>query len=332
MVLPGIISRVLFPDIIGPNGENSNSAYPLMVSNLLPSGLRGLMIAAMLSALMSSLAAVFNSSATLFTMDCWRSYRPDSNDSQLVWIGRVATAVVAIISVIWAPVIPYLSDQVWVYGTMISSYLAPPLMCVSVFGVVWSRANSKGAIAAMIFGNLIGIFRFALDLADGITKGAIKEISLLRPIIGINYLEYGVCSLFLCLIVMVVVSLLTEPPLPEQIELYTFFPHGFIPEMKEYFQQWRTGAIWYSARGMENFATANNDPDQPIEMTLLSQDQDSQKVSTAPNQLLQTPNQLLQTPNQLSEVLQRNKQWNILNTVCSLIVLILVTTLVAVFA
>jgi SSS family solute:Na+ symporter len=328
MVLPGIIARVLFPEVIGVNGENSNSAYPVMVAQLLPSGVRGLMIAAMLSALMSSLAAVFNSSATLFTMDCWRSFRPHANDQQLVWIGRLTTAVISVISVLWAPLIPLLSAQVWVYGTMISSYLSPPIMCVSVFGIVWGRANEKGALAAMIVGFITGVFRFSLDLING-AVGGVDQIPVLRQIISINYLEFGVCSLFFCLFIMIVVSLLSEPPRQEQIERYTFFPRGFGAELHRFFGECRRGTIWYE--GPQDSCAANGEAYQHSEMA----NEDDRSMMSVELSLLEPSSsgqpQNDDDQNRLS-LLRRNRRWNIVNFVCTIGLLIVITTLVIVFA
>lgn len=316
-----------------------------MVSNLLPAGMRGLMVAGMLSALMSSLAAVFNSSATLFTMDIWRSFRPESSDRQLVWIGRVATVVVALVSIAWAPIIPHLSPQVWVYGMMISSYLAPPVMCASVFGIVWARANALGALSAMGTGFALGIFRFSLDLFNSLNDGRpVSGVPVLGWIVDLNYLVFGVCSLCVCLVVMIVVSLATQPPTREQIELYTFFPNGFLPELRQFVDDCRSGAIWTQARGLHPVRDQSPHPgiyelaDDEHDENLASRTVELQTLTpdgheVAARETNGTGEDDCETDAPLPyEEFERNRKWNIINAVSTLAVMITITALIIAFA
>uniref|UniRef100_A0A8C0IDV1 Sodium/mannose cotransporter SLC5A10 n=1 Tax=Bubo bubo TaxID=30461 RepID=A0A8C0IDV1_BUBBB len=156
IIMPGMISRVLYPDTVacvdpeecarvcGAAVGCSNIAYPKLVVELMPSGLRGLMIAVMMAALMSSLTSIFNSSSTLFTMDIWRKLRPGAGERELLLVGRVVTVVLVALSVVWIPILQSSSGgQLYVYIQAVTSYLAPPVTAVFVLAVFWPRANEQ---------------------------------------------------------------------------------------------------------------------------------------------------------------------------------------------
>uniref|UniRef100_A0A8C0F166 Sodium/mannose cotransporter SLC5A10 n=1 Tax=Bubo bubo TaxID=30461 RepID=A0A8C0F166_BUBBB len=154
IIMPGMISRVLYPDTVacvdpeecarvcGAAVGCSNIAYPKLVVELMPSGLRGLMIAVMMAALMSSLTSIFNSSSTLFTMDIWRKLRPGAGERELA--GREGILVLVALSVVWIPILQSSSGgQLYVYIQAVTSYLAPPVTAVFVLAVFWPRANEQ---------------------------------------------------------------------------------------------------------------------------------------------------------------------------------------------
>ncbi|XP_071976010.1 sodium/mannose cotransporter SLC5A10 isoform X3 [Engystomops pustulosus] len=156
IIMPGMISRALYPDAVGcvvpeecvkvcgAEVGCSNIAYPKLVIELMPSGLRGLMIAVMMAALMSSLTSIFNSSSTLFTMDIWRKIRKNANEKELLLVGRIVTVVLVIISVVWIPILQNAnSGQLYVYIQSVTSYLAPPVTAVFGLAVFWKRANEQ---------------------------------------------------------------------------------------------------------------------------------------------------------------------------------------------
>jgi len=142
--------------------DRAQEAFPLLVAHVLPFGVRGIVVAGLLAALMSSLAGVFNASSTLFTMDFYSRLRPQSTQHHLVWVGRVATGVMVLIGLMWIPVIRG-GKGLYDYLQGVQSYLAPPIFVVFFFGVFMKRINAKGCLAALITGFLMGLFRLAVD-------------------------------------------------------------------------------------------------------------------------------------------------------------------------
>ncbi|XP_021103229.1 sodium/glucose cotransporter 5 isoform X2 [Heterocephalus glaber] len=156
MIMPGMISRALFPDDVGcvvPSeclracGAKigcSNIAYPKLVMELMPNGLRGLMIAVMMAALMSSLTSIFNSSSTLFTMDIWRRLRTRAGERELLLVGRLVIVVLIGVSVAWIPILQGSNGgQLFIYMQSVTSSLAPPVTAVFILGIFWRRANEQ---------------------------------------------------------------------------------------------------------------------------------------------------------------------------------------------
>src|SRR6185503_4143371 len=143
-----------------PNG--SQGAFPLLVQYLLPPGLRGIVVAGLLSALMGSLAGVFNACSTLFTVDLYQKWKPRASQAQLVRTGRMATAVMVVVALAWIPVIKG-AHGLYNYLQAVQGYLAPPIFVVFFLGVFWKRMNGAGALWAMIIGFALGIFRMVVD-------------------------------------------------------------------------------------------------------------------------------------------------------------------------
>jgi SSS family solute:Na+ symporter len=205
--------------------QAAQAAFPLMVKDLLPAGLRGIVVAGLLAALMSSMAGAFNASSTLFTMDLYTKFRPNASQHQLVWVGRLATAAMVVISLLWIPVIQG-ARGLYDYLQGVQGYLAPPIFTVFVFGIFNRRLNSKGCLAALLVGFVLGVFRLAVDtpvslhlsgFAGGYTPGSFLWI--------VNNLYFQYYSLFIfvvSVVVMIAVSYATAPPSPEQLTGLTY--------------------------------------------------------------------------------------------------------------
>jgi SSS family solute:Na+ symporter len=173
-IVPGLICYALAKSgkapglggLIGSDGQVipavSNGAFPMMVKYLLPSGIRGIVVAGLLSALMGSLAGVFNACSTLFTVDLYQKWRPKSSQHQLVHIGRAATVGMVVIALAWIPVIKGASG-LYNYLQSVQGYLAPPIFVVFFLGVFFKRMNAQGALWAMVAGFTLGISRMAID-------------------------------------------------------------------------------------------------------------------------------------------------------------------------
>ena len=173
-IIPGLICLALAKSgrvpaltmLVDGNGnvipDQAQAAFPLMVQHVLPSGVRGVVVAGLLAALMSSLAGAFNASSTLFTMDLYQKFRPRATQAQLVRVGRVATVIMVLIALAWIPVIRG-SRGLYDYLQGVQGYLAPPIFVVFFFGVFMKRLNAKGCLAALLVGFALGAFRLVVD-------------------------------------------------------------------------------------------------------------------------------------------------------------------------
>jgi len=205
--------------------EMSQAAYPLLVTSILPVGVRGIVVAGLLAALMSSLAGVFNASSTLFTMDLYQKFRPEATQHRLVWVGRFATAGMVLIGLLWIPVIQG-SRGLYEYLQGVQGYLAPPIFTVFFLGVFWKRMNAQGALAALIVGFLLGAFRLAVDTPialhlEGYEAGY-TEGSFLWIVNSIYFQYYSLFIFLASVVAMVGVSYATAEPSYERISGLTF--------------------------------------------------------------------------------------------------------------
>ncbi|MBN2590551.1 MAG: sodium:solute symporter [Sedimentisphaerales bacterium] len=233
-IIPGMICFALAvsgksPEIAGvmldANGEiirdKAQSAFPTLVMAILPSGVRGIVVAGLLAALMSSLAGVFNASSTLFTIDFYSKIKPNSSQHQLVWIGRVATAAMVVIGLLWIPVIKN-SKGLYDYLQGVQSYLAPPIFVVFFFGVFWKRLNAKGCLSALIVGFILGLIRLGIDTPVKLFGTTYTEGSFLWIMNNMFFQYYSIIILLVCIAVMIIVSYLTEKPSYERISGLTY--------------------------------------------------------------------------------------------------------------
>jgi SSS family solute:Na+ symporter len=209
-VLPGIIAAALYADV---RGGSADSAYPILVTRLLPIGFKGLVLAGMLAALMSSLASAFNSCSTLLTWDVYRKIRPDASEARLVFVGRVTTVILVILGLAWIPFMKYVSPQLYIYLQSVQAYIAPPIAACFLLGILFPRLNGKGALAALWTGFVLGFARLVLELS----KGSLNPDSLLGWYAGINFLHFAALLFVLCSAILMVVSFLTPPPASENV-------------------------------------------------------------------------------------------------------------------
>jgi SSS family solute:Na+ symporter len=236
-IIPGMIALALaktgrvegLAQLVDADGNviaaSAQGAFPLMVQHALPVGLRGIVVAGLLAALMSSLAGAFNASSTLFTMDFYRKFHPGATQHQLVWIGRVATVVMVLIALVWIPVIQG-ARGLYEYLQGVQGYLAPPIFTVFFFGVFNKRLNAKGCLAALIVGFILGIFRLAVDTPVSLQMAGYEngypEGSFLWIVNNIYFQYYSLLIFLVSLAVMVGVSYATEPPPPEKLAGLTY--------------------------------------------------------------------------------------------------------------
>src|SRR5438093_1327683 len=162
LVLPGIIAFALFPEQV----KKPDFAYPTLVLNLLPVGLVGLVMAALLAAVMGAMSSVFNSASTLATLDFYKKIRPQASERQLVNFGRIATAFMVLLGLLWVPFIHYISIQLYIYLQGVQAYISPPIAACFILGILWPRLNGSGAIASLLTCFVMGAARFVMELAD----------------------------------------------------------------------------------------------------------------------------------------------------------------------
>ena len=205
-----------------PIRDQCQKAFPLLVTTVLPVGVRGVVVAGLLAALMSSLAGCFNASSTLFTMDLYSKFRPKATQHQLVWIGRLATSVMVVIGLLWIPVIRG-GKGLYDYLQTIQGYLAPPIFVVFFFGVFMKRLNSKGCLAALIVGFALGLVRLAIDTPVKLKYiTSYTEGSFFWIMNNIFFQYYSLLIFLVCVAVMIVVSYLTKAPSYEKIRGLTY--------------------------------------------------------------------------------------------------------------
>nr|KAG5706614.1 hypothetical protein BaRGS_005684 [Batillaria attramentaria] len=218
MVFPGMIARALFPDSVGcvdPEAcericENavgcSNIAYPKLVLELLPVGLRGLLMAVMLSAIMSSLTSIFNSSSTLFTMDLWHRIRKKATERELLIVGRIFVLLLCVVSILWIPLVKSSQGgQLFNYIQAVQGYLGTPVGALFIFGILWKRMNERGAFFGILMGHVCGVIRMALDFAYP-GPGCQEEDT--RPVVlgAVHYTYFGMINFLVTAIAIVIFS------------------------------------------------------------------------------------------------------------------------------
>ena len=200
-----------------------DQVFPTLVTRLLPAGIRGLIVACLLAALMSSLASLFNSSAALFTVDVYEKLRPGQSPKHLLNVGRIATVVVVGCGIIWIPVMKQISDGgLYQYLQSVQGYLAPPITAVFLLGLFWKRMNSAGATAALIIGFILGMIKLTLQSFYGAAEGKLHDPAFLAAIGDFNFLYATGVLMLISVIVMIVFSLMTPEPTEEQTRGLTY--------------------------------------------------------------------------------------------------------------
>ncbi|KAM9329040.1 sodium/glucose cotransporter 1 [Gastrophryne carolinensis] len=223
MVFPGMISRILYTNEIAcviPEKCDyycdtkvgcTNIAYPKLVIDLMPDGLRGLMLSVMLASLMSSLTSIFNSASTLFTMDIYTKIRKKASEKELMIAGRVFILFLIGISIAWVPILQSAqSGQLFDYIQSITSYLGPPIASVFFLAIFVKRVNEQGAFWGLIIGLLIGLSRMIAEFAYG-TGTCMQPSKCPKIICGVHYLYFAIILFVTCSIIVLAISFMTKP-------------------------------------------------------------------------------------------------------------------------
>ncbi|GAB4421541.1 MAG: sodium:solute symporter [Bacteroidia bacterium] len=250
MVLPGTMA-IAMPESIFPRLDNPDLVYPALVFNLLPTVLRGLVLAGLLAAMSSSISATLNSASTLITMDFVSKLRPNLSSQQLVRTGQAATVVLVVLAALWAPQIQNF-ESLFKYLQEVLAYIAPPVVAAFLMGLFWKRANGHGAFASFMFGALFALMRFTVgDRLFASLKDAFPQFILYNADKGVYYLHFLHITFVLfalCVLVIWVVSLLTPPPPAEKTNAYTWRKEIYTDETAElrglpWYQNYRTLSV-----------------------------------------------------------------------------------------
>ena len=227
--LPGVIAYALMQQgVIEFSLDNADKALPAMISTFLPTGLKGLAIAGLLAALMSSLSSAFNSSSTLLTIDFYQKYRPNATEKDLVRFGRLATIILVILSLGWIPFMKALmGGGIFHYLQSVQAYISPPIAAVFLLGLFYKWINARGAIVTLWTGFAIGVFRLVAEFMSNEGSLVVTEGSLLSQFLGINFLHFALFLFLLCGAILMIVSKLGQPQPAESLKLVTFENTGF---------------------------------------------------------------------------------------------------------
>jgi SSS family solute:Na+ symporter len=210
--MPGMIAFALFKEqfpVKADGTRNFDAAYILMIKNLLFPGLKGLMVAALLAALMGAMSAVFNSSSTLLTIDVYKRMKPQASEKELVNFGRMATVVLVVLGLAWVPLLDKMTNQLFLYLQAVQAYVSPPIAVCFVLGIMSPRFTGAGAVASLWTGFVMGGTRFVLEVLDKTTRFTSPTV---RAILDINFLHYAILMFVVCALVLTAVSLMGPAP------------------------------------------------------------------------------------------------------------------------
>ncbi|CAF2951834.1 unnamed protein product [Rotaria sp. Silwood2] len=224
MIIPGMVARILFQDeigcstpeacdrICGNKASCTDIAYPLIVIKLMPNGLRGLMLACMIAALMSSLTSIFNSSSTIFTIDIWQRFRSKAPQWELLVVGRIFTLILVGISIVWIPIISAAQGgKLFDYIQAVTSFLAPPICAIYLLAILWKRINEEGAFWGLICGLVIGLIRFIWEFSYSVPSCLYSSTDTRPQAVKFHFLYFAILLFVLTCLVTITVSLLTRP-------------------------------------------------------------------------------------------------------------------------
>ena len=214
-LIPGIIAFALSiqnPEVFAI--EKADRAFPMLVKTLLPVGLKGLVAGGLMAALMSSLASVFNSCSTIFTIDIYKKLKPKKSERELLTTGKIATAIIVVLGIVWIPIMERIGGGVmYQYLQNVQSYIAPPVTAVFLLGIIWKRVNAQAAISTLVAGLVLLVLRLSSEIyyqAD-ISAGAVQD-NLMYGFATINFAHMAIFMFLFSVALCISVSLATSPP------------------------------------------------------------------------------------------------------------------------
>ena len=214
-LIPGIIAFALsIKDPAIFSIEKADRAFPMLVKTLLPVGLKGLVAGGLMAALMSSLASVFNSCSTIFTIDIYKKLRPLESEKKLLNIGKIATTVIVILGIVWIPIMEKIGGGVmYQYLQNVQSYIAPPVTAVFLLGIIWKRVNAEAAITTLLAGLILLILRLGSEIyyQPMIASGQFVD-NFMFVFATVNFSHMAILMFIFSVLLCITVSILTNPP------------------------------------------------------------------------------------------------------------------------
>ncbi len=224
-VIPGVLafglagSGLLTLDLVNPD-----KALPIMINDLLPAGIKGLVLAGLLAALMSSLSSAFNSCSTLFTIDFYKKYKPSASERELVWMGQLVTIVLVIISLAYIPLMRVMTESggIITYMQSVQAYISPPIAAAFLLGLFFHRINARGALWALWTGFILGVIRLLLEFQ--VNNGTIPygEYWIIDLFVGINFLHFALYLFIICGLILFIASRTAPAPTVEKLKGVTY--------------------------------------------------------------------------------------------------------------
>ena len=220
-LIPGIIAYALtlqnpeMFNVIDSNGiERADRAFPMLVTTLLPVGIKGLVAGGLMAALMSSLASVFNSCSTIFTIDIYKKIKPEKSEKYLVNIGKIATLVIVVLGIAWIPIMEKIGGGVmYQYLQNVQAYIGPPVTAVFLLGILWKRINAQASIVTLSAGLVLLIVRLSSEIyfQSEISSGIVVD-SVFFEFATINFSHMAIFIFVFSTLLCVTVSILTDEP------------------------------------------------------------------------------------------------------------------------
>lgn len=237
-VIPGVIAYVLVQQG-SLQLSRPDDALPALVDSLLPAGLRGVVAAGMLAALMSSLSSVFNACSTLITVDIYERIKKDASEKTKVLVGRVSIIVLTLLGILWIPFMDLISGKLFVYIQSVQAYIAPPVAAIFLLGILWNRMNAQGAIAALWVGGTLGLLRLILEITD------IALPTVIDSLVSMNFLHFASVLFVISCTTMVLFSLMTTHPDTRHTAALTLQTKDQTPSSEED-RRHRKQDLWWS--------------------------------------------------------------------------------------
>ncbi len=189
------------------NLSSSDAAFPTLITELLPIGFKGIVVGGILAALMSSLSSLFNSSATLFTVDFYKKYHKDASEKKLVRVGRIATVVVVILGILWIPVMRGLGNVLYQYLQEVQSMLAPGIAAVFLLGIISKKTTPAAGLTGLLVGFVLGMVKLGFKIFEG---GVTPGTFIYKLFVETNVYHYEIALFFLVIAIMIIVSSFTK--------------------------------------------------------------------------------------------------------------------------